>query len=549
MSGDNGPEAAKASGDAKGVRSLEGRGGLPAAEDRIEMRHVPLRAEDARSALLLLLGLALALFAVCSLFGSAAARVDVAAGVDGRFLVDTLLMACAFLCLVGLRVFARPLSAPRGLRALAVVAFVGTVPCPLILATPVWPLGIPCVAAGSVALVFLWWSHACTVGRTLLSLVVAGAVSLAGALLALTSFLPAGVPQTDYLSDMASLASCLLLLGVQNDLRDRLLQVSVAESRDRRRNRMYSRLGELNYFSVGVILGADGGLWVLLSRQADGSLLPPVLLMGAALVAAGTFLGVACRARGFDMERLSKDYLCATLALGYLLLPLVGGLGTGLVYVYLVAVVFVQACIVFLAGAELVRFEELSPLYSFSEAAYLVGGSVIGALGVFAVGLLVPGQALVAACAAVVLYAAVVQVQLNRVSFPEDWSGADDPAPAASAAAPGEPAPAPEPASDDDGPDDKLIPAGSYLRRRLDDIGAHYGLSPRQCEILDLLARGRDTQYIMDRFTISRATAKTHVYNIYRKLDIHSRQDLYDLIEGDDFTSLETPGQGINPRV
>ena len=503
------------------------------------MRHVPLRAEDARSALLLLLGLALALFAVCSLFGSAAARVDVAAGVDGRFLVDTLLMACAFLCLVGLRVFARPLSAPWGLRALAVVAFVGTVPCPLILATPIWPLGIPCVAAGSVALVFLWWSHACTVGRTLLSLVVAGAVSLAGALLALTSFLPAGVLQTDYLSDMASLASCLLLLGVQNDLRDRLLQVSVAESRDRRRNRMYSRLGELNYFSVGVILGADGGLWVLLSRHAgEGGLLPPMLLMGAALVAAGTFLGVACRTRGFDMERLSKDYLCATLALGYLLLPLVGGLGTGLVYVYLVAVVFVQACIVFLAGAELVRFEELSPLYSFSEAAYLVGGSVIGALGVFAVGLLVPGQALVAACAAVVLYAAVVQVQLNRVSFPEDWSGADDPAPATSSSPP-----APTCASD------KLIPAGSYLRQRLDDIGAHYGLSPRQCEILDLLARGRDTQYIMDRFTISRATAKTHVYNIYRKLGVHSRQDLYDLIEGDDFTSLETPGQGINPRV
>ena len=75
-------------------------------------------------------------------------------------------------------------------------------------------------------------------------------------------------------------------------------------------------------------------------------------------------------------------------------------------------------------------------------------------------------------------------------------------------------------------------------RRRLDDIGAHYGLSPRQCEILDLLARGRDTQYVMDRFTISRATAKTHVYNINRKLDIHSRQDLNDLIEKDDFTTL-----------
>lgn len=528
------------------------------AREGIEVRQTPLRVEDDRSAVLLLIGVALALFAVCSVFGSASARVTGIAGVDSRFIVDTLLMACAFLCLVGLRFFARALSSPAGLRVLAILAFVGTVPCPFLFDTAAWPLGIPCVAAGSVALVFLWWSHACTVGRDRLAPIVAGAVGLAGALLAVSGLLP-GSPQADYLSDMASLASCLLLLGVRNDLRDRLLRVSIAESRERRRNRMYSRLGELNYFSVGVILGVDGGLWLLLGGPAGlEGLFPPVLLMGAALALVGVFVGVACAVPRFDVERLTKDYLCATLALGYLLIPLVGGAALAVVYVYLIAVAFVQVCIVFLAGAELVRFEELSPLYSFSEAAYLVGGAVVGALAVLVLCLVAPGCALAASCAAVVVYAAVVQVQLNRVSFPEDWVDGDDPAPESAPSDDGLPPVAGERRDDAAlasaepsgcASDDKLIPAGSYLRRRLDEIGSHYGLSPRQCEILDLLARGRDTQYIMDRFTISRATAKTHVYNIYRKLDIHCRQDLYDLIEGEELATKETPGQGINPRV
>ncbi len=527
------------------------------AQAGIEVRRASLEEGERESSVLLLLGLALALFAVCSTFGSVSARVPGVAGVDSRFLVDTLLMACALLCLAGLRAFARVFSSARGLRVLAILAFAGTVPCPFILDTGAWALGIPCVAAGSVSLVFLWWSHACTVGRDRLSLIVAAAVGTAGALLVASGLLAEGFPPGDYASDMASLASCLLLLGVRNERRDMLLRVSVAESRDRRRSRLYSRLGELNYFSVGVILGVDGVLWLSVGDPAElGGLVSPVFLLGAALVAAGAFVGVACALPSFDMERLSKDYLCATLALGYLLVPLAGGVFLAVAYAYLVAVALVQACIMFVAGAELVRFEELSPLYSFSEAGYLAGGSVVGAAVAFLIGAVAPGQAPAAACAAAVLYMAVVQVQLNRVSFPEDWEDGDEPA------APAGALPAEGPAADrvpqalaaeeaePAGPDDKLIPAGSYLRRRLDEIGAHYGLSPRQCEILDLLARGRDTQYIMDRFTISRATAKTHVYNIYRKLDIHCRQDLYDLIEGDDFTPRDkAPGQSLNPRV
>jgi DNA-binding CsgD family transcriptional regulator len=37
----------------------------------------------------------------------------------------------------------------------------------------------------------------------------------------------------------------------------------------------------------------------------------------------------------------------------------------------------------------------------------------------------------------------------------------------------------------------------------------------------------------MNKFVISRATAKTHVYNLYKKLNIHSRHELLDLMDPD----------------
>lgn len=39
----------------------------------------------------------------------------------------------------------------------------------------------------------------------------------------------------------------------------------------------------------------------------------------------------------------------------------------------------------------------------------------------------------------------------------------------------------------------------------------------------------------MDTFYISQSTAKTHIYNIYRKFSIHSRQELLDFVEDIEF--------------
>ena len=50
-----------------------------------------------------------------------------------------------------------------------------------------------------------------------------------------------------------------------------------------------------------------------------------------------------------------------------------------------------------------------------------------------------------------------------------------------------------------------------------------YGLSPRECEVLRLLATGRSNQEIGEALFISPRTAGTHVANIFGKLGVGSR--------------------------
>ncbi len=64
--------------------------------------------------------------------------------------------------------------------------------------------------------------------------------------------------------------------------------------------------------------------------------------------------------------------------------------------------------------------------------------------------------------------------------------------------------------------------------RTLSERGA---LSGREAEILAYLARGRSQPYIRDELMLSKNTVATHVKHLYQKLDVHSKQDLLDLIE------------------
>lgn len=64
-----------------------------------------------------------------------------------------------------------------------------------------------------------------------------------------------------------------------------------------------------------------------------------------------------------------------------------------------------------------------------------------------------------------------------------------------------------------------------------DRLAETCGLTAREREILGYLARGRSLPYIRETLILSKNTVSTHAKNLYKKLGIHSRQDLFDLIE------------------
>jgi DNA-binding CsgD family transcriptional regulator len=72
--------------------------------------------------------------------------------------------------------------------------------------------------------------------------------------------------------------------------------------------------------------------------------------------------------------------------------------------------------------------------------------------------------------------------------------------------------------------------SGSW-RLRCRNIAEEYRLSPREVEVFQLLAKGRNAEHISKTLIISLHTVKTHISRIYRKLQINSQQELINLVD------------------
>jgi DNA-binding CsgD family transcriptional regulator len=62
-------------------------------------------------------------------------------------------------------------------------------------------------------------------------------------------------------------------------------------------------------------------------------------------------------------------------------------------------------------------------------------------------------------------------------------------------------------------------------------VAALYSLSPREEDVMRLMVKGRSIARIQDELYMSRGTVNTHLHHIYQKLDIHTKQELLDLVE------------------
>lgn len=63
-------------------------------------------------------------------------------------------------------------------------------------------------------------------------------------------------------------------------------------------------------------------------------------------------------------------------------------------------------------------------------------------------------------------------------------------------------------------------------------LSAEFALTPREVDVVLILAKGRNKERAAEELHLARETVKTHAANVYRKLAIHSQQELIDLIEG-----------------
>ena len=73
-------------------------------------------------------------------------------------------------------------------------------------------------------------------------------------------------------------------------------------------------------------------------------------------------------------------------------------------------------------------------------------------------------------------------------------------------------------------------------------LAAEYHLTARELEILKLLARHKTVGMIERELVIANGTAKAHVRHIYQKLNIHSREELFNLLDPHQLDPLEEQG-------
>lgn len=63
------------------------------------------------------------------------------------------------------------------------------------------------------------------------------------------------------------------------------------------------------------------------------------------------------------------------------------------------------------------------------------------------------------------------------------------------------------------------------------EIASLYGLSEREFEVMGYLSKGRGVSFTAEQLGLSQNTVKAYAKSLYKKLDVHSREELIDLVD------------------
>ncbi|NTU90207.1 MAG: hypothetical protein HGA54_09990, partial [Actinobacteria bacterium] len=242
-----------------------------------------------------------------------------------------------------------------------------------------------------------------------------------------------------------------------------------------------------------------------------------VLLTGA-IFAAPLLICTILLLSGYEFGFLYRP-LVPFIAIALLLIPFIGLDGNGVMLTLILLVGYVSfEVMMWVAFAEIsYRFRLSSVLVFGLGRAFLTAGTLIGAIGssLFAgmdgiYSINSTTGSLLAMFALVLAYALLPREkdikEMVVLDEEEDASGTT----------PGE---------------DESVQRNHRFTKKCEKVATQYLLSKRETEVLYLLAKGRNASYIKDALFISEGTAKTHIWRIYKKLNVHTQQDLIEIID------------------
>lgn len=76
-----------------------------------------------------------------------------------------------------------------------------------------------------------------------------------------------------------------------------------------------------------------------------------------------------------------------------------------------------------------------------------------------------------------------------------------------------------------------VIDERARFQTRCEEIAAQYNLSKRETEVFMLVARGHSAARMAEDLYVSTGTVNSHIKSIYRKMGIHSKQELLNIVE------------------
>jgi len=77
------------------------------------------------------------------------------------------------------------------------------------------------------------------------------------------------------------------------------------------------------------------------------------------------------------------------------------------------------------------------------------------------------------------------------------------------------------------------IPAYGDFQERIREVAEQYNLTKRERELVELIYQGKSNKDIAEELFLSESTVKTHIYNIFRKMDVKNRIEVICIINGE----------------